>query len=159
MRLELKDLRLQEETTLLGLTHFFLFSFSVIPVPDQVEASYGGDPVFGRFLTPWIPVPRLREDKLHGNDTDCVSPNPVSYSYIYHLRHLLAEHIYDFDGDGCSAFWNIQLVMSGNIVGFFLRHIGECNTNGCAVVVGVYKHGVNHRAKVRNFQFEDAAIV
>src|SRR3989344_5907356 len=74
MRLELKDLRLQEETTLLGLTHFFLFSFSVIPVPDQVEASYGGNPVFGRFLTPWIPVPRLREDKLHGNDTDCVSP-------------------------------------------------------------------------------------
>ena len=22
----------------------------------------------------WIPIPRLREDKLHGNDTDCVSP-------------------------------------------------------------------------------------
>ncbi|KKW20346.1 MAG: hypothetical protein A2W52_00640 [Candidatus Taylorbacteria bacterium RIFCSPHIGHO2_02_49_25] len=25
------------------------------------------------FLEPWIPVPRLREDKLHGNDADCVS--------------------------------------------------------------------------------------
>ncbi|KKW20769.1 MAG: hypothetical protein UY62_C0041G0001 [Parcubacteria group bacterium GW2011_GWF2_50_9] len=42
-------------------------SFSVIPV----------HPIFGRFLTPWIPVPRLREDKLHGNDTDCVSPNMI----------------------------------------------------------------------------------
>src|SRR3989338_6795325 len=51
-------------STLLGLTHFFLFCHSRV----------GGNQVCGRFLEPWILVPRLREDKLHGNDADCVSP-------------------------------------------------------------------------------------
>src|SRR3989344_2960045 len=54
-------------------TYAFL-PFLSFPSPIRSRASYGGNPVFGRFLTPWIPVPRLREDKLHGNDTDCVSP-------------------------------------------------------------------------------------
>jgi len=31
------------------------------------------------LLEPWIPVPRLREDKLHGNDADCVSPRNVFF--------------------------------------------------------------------------------
>ncbi len=57
-------------------TYAFL-PFLSFPSPIRSRASYGGNPVFGRFLTPWIPVPRLREDKLHGNDTDCVSPNYV----------------------------------------------------------------------------------
>src|SRR3989338_9762493 len=54
-------------------TYAFL-PFLSFPSPIRSRASYGVNPVFGRFLTPWIPVPRLREDKLHGNDTDCVSP-------------------------------------------------------------------------------------
>src|SRR3989344_8166215 len=57
-------------------TYAFL-PFLSFPSPIRSRASYGGNPVFGRFLTPWIPIPRLREDELHGNDTDCVSPNIV----------------------------------------------------------------------------------
>ena len=53
--------------------------FLSFPSPVRSRASYGGNPVFGRFLTPWIPVPRLREDKLHGNDTDRVSPNLTKF--------------------------------------------------------------------------------
>src|SRR3989338_2919116 len=59
-------------------TYAFL-PFLSFPSPIRSRASYGGNPVFGRFLTPWIPVPRLREDKLHGNDTDCVSPNGYEF--------------------------------------------------------------------------------
>src|SRR3989338_3861049 len=59
-------------------TYAFL-PFLSFPSPIRSRASYGGDRVFGRFLTPWIPVPRLREDKLHGNDTDCVSPNGYEF--------------------------------------------------------------------------------
>ena len=29
----------------------------------------------GRTKGKWIPIPRLREDKLHGNDRTCTSPN------------------------------------------------------------------------------------
>ena len=59
-------------------TYAFL-PFLSFPSPIRSRASYGGNPVFGRFLTPWIPVPRLREDKLHGNDTDRVSPNLTKF--------------------------------------------------------------------------------
>src|SRR3989338_4421441 len=54
-------------------TYAFL-PFLSFPSTIRSRASYGGNPVFGRFLEPWVPVPRLREDKLHGNDADCVSP-------------------------------------------------------------------------------------
>ncbi|HBV01755.1 MAG TPA: hypothetical protein DEF00_05255 [Candidatus Taylorbacteria bacterium] len=41
----------------IGLTHFVIFCHS----------RAGGNPCLE--ITLWIPVPRLREDKLHGNDT------------------------------------------------------------------------------------------
>ena len=68
-------------SAILGLTHFFLFCHSRV----------GGNPIFGRFLTPWILVPRLREDKLHGNDTDCVSPN----NFVLTLSACHQENRYD----------------------------------------------------------------
>src|SRR3989338_7056540 len=49
-------------------TYAFL-PFLSFPSPIRSRASYGGNPVFGRFFTPWIPVPRLRRDKTHGNYT------------------------------------------------------------------------------------------
>jgi len=48
----------------LGLTQFILFCHSRV----------GGNPVYSRLTRIWIPVPRLRGDKLQGNDTDCVGP-------------------------------------------------------------------------------------
>src|SRR3989344_2575998 len=71
-------------------TYAFL-PFLSFPSPIRSRASYGGNPVFGRFLTPWIPVPRLREDKIHGNDTDCVSPN----NFVLTLSACHQENRYD----------------------------------------------------------------
>src|SRR3989338_4172083 len=66
---------------LLNLIRTYAFlPFLSSPSPIRSRASYGGNPVFGRFLTPWIPVPSLREDKLHGNDTDCVSSSTNYFS-------------------------------------------------------------------------------
>src|SRR3989338_8104424 len=62
----------------LGLTHFFLFCHSR-PRSGRGQAT-AGIQYLAVFLTPWVPVPRLREDKLHGNDTDCVSSSTNYFS-------------------------------------------------------------------------------
>ena len=56
----------------IGLTHFnLLLSFSRMRGSSSSHS-----------LPSWIPVPRLRGDKLHGNDTDCVSPKLLFQIYL-----------------------------------------------------------------------------
>src|SRR3989338_9558342 len=54
------------------LTNYGCVAALSFPPPIRSKAGYGGKP--GRKTLLWIPVPRLREDKLHGNDTKRVSP-------------------------------------------------------------------------------------
>src|SRR3989338_6675490 len=70
-------------------TYAFL-PFLSFPSPIRSRASYGGNPVFGRFLTPWIPIPPLRRGQASRKYTPFLNSS-YFFIYFFEIQYLVFD--------------------------------------------------------------------